>query len=65
MSKKVKIIGVVVYFIFGLYFINYAFNFVVFPEFIANLDKWIILVGGILIFIGGVNYLRVGKKLVY
>ncbi len=48
--------------VFGLYFINFAFNFVTLPEVINNINKWIILVGGVLIIIGGVNALRVKEK---
>ena len=62
---KEKIIGMIVYFIFGLYFINHTFTFVEFPEFILKIDKWLILIGGILIIMGGINYVRTGKKLKY
>ena len=44
--------------IFGLYFINFAFEFVTLPNFIINMNKWIILGGGVLIIIGGMNSLR-------
>ena len=49
--------------LFGLYFINSTFSFISLPEFILNIDKWIIFVGGILIILGAFNYLRTGKKL--
>ena len=62
---KAKIIGRMVYFIFGLYFINHTFTFVEFPEFILKIDKWLILIGGVLIITGGINYVRAGKKLKY
>ena len=48
----------ILYLIFGLYFINYAFNFVQIPSAIASFDKWIIFAGGILIIIGAINHLR-------
>ncbi len=53
-----------VYLIFGLYFINSTFGFITFPEFVfdIDIDKWIIFGGGILIILGGLNYLRAGKK---
>ena len=59
---KGAIIGFIVYVVFGLYFINSTFNFISLPEFILNIDKWIVLVGGVLIVAGGINYLRAGKK---
>ena len=52
-----------VYLVFGLYFINSTFSFILLPEFVLNIDKWIIFVGGILIILGAFNYLRTGKKL--
>lgn len=51
------------YLIFGLYFINLTFSFVSIPEVITNFEKWIILVGGILILIGGINHFRANKKI--
>ncbi len=67
MTRKIKrkIIGLIVYSVFGLYFINYAFDFITMPEFISNIDKWIIFVGGLLIITGGINYIRTGKKITY
>jgi len=59
--KKEAFIGFLVYLIFGLYFLNYSLGFVVLPEFISKIDKWIILIGGILIIIGAINYLRLSK----
>ena len=59
---KGGLIGFLVYLIFGLYFINSAFNFIILPEFVSSVDKWILLIGGILIVVGGINYLRASKK---
>ena len=59
---KGGLIGFSVYLIFGLYFINSAFNFITLPEFVFSVDKWIIFIGGILIVVGGINYLRASKK---
>ncbi len=50
------------YLVFGLYFILSSFNFITIPEIILKFDKWIILVGGVLILIGGINYFRARKK---
>jgi len=44
--------------IVGLYFINAGFNFIVLPEFFLSLDKWINIVGGILLIIGGYFSMR-------
>jgi len=59
--KKGAFIGFLVYLVFGLYFLNYSLGFVVFPEFMFKIDKWIILIGGILIIVGAINYLRLSK----
>ena len=53
------------YLVFGLYFINSAFSFIIMPDIILKIDNWITLVGGILILVGGINYFRARKKLVY
>lgn len=62
MIKGGAIIVFLLYLVFGLYFITSAFNFFTMPEIILKFDKWIILVGGVLILIGGVNYFRARKK---
>ena len=59
--KKGAFIGFLVYLIFGLYFLNYSLGFIVLPEFLSKIDKWIILIGAILIIIGAINYLRLSK----
>ncbi|MCK5624494.1 hypothetical protein KAI04_01500 [Candidatus Pacearchaeota archaeon] len=59
--KKGAFIGFLVYLVFGLYFLNLSLGFIIFPEFITQLDKWIILVGAILIILGAINYFRVSK----
>jgi len=59
--KKEAFIGFLVYLLFGLYFLNYALGFIVLPAFLSKIDKWIILIGAILIIIGAINYLRLSK----
>ena len=59
---KIKFIIFLVYLVFGLYFINTGLSFITLPEFFTSFDKWIILIGGVLIIIGSFNYLRTGKK---
>jgi len=61
MKKKGAFIYFLVYLIFGLYFINSAFNFIVLPGFFTKIDNWITLIGGILIIIGAINYFRISK----
>ena len=63
--RKKGVIGLVIYVIFGLYFINSGLSLITLPEFFNNIDRWIILAGGILILFGGINYLRAGKKSYY
>lgn len=58
----VKLIIFLVYIMLGLYFVNSAFGVVTLPRFVDIIDKWILLIGGILILLGGINYLRAGKK---
>ena len=59
--KKGAFMGFLVYFIFGLYFFNLSLGFIVLPEILSKIDKWIILIGAILIIIGAINYLRLSK----
>jgi len=51
----------IIYLVFGAYFINYAFKFVAIPTQVISVEKWIILAGGILIIIGAINLLRLGR----
>jgi len=62
MANKSNKMFFVIYLIFGLYFINSTFSFIPLPEFVLNIDKWIIFAGGILIIFGGINYLRANRK---
>lgn len=59
--KKGAFVGFLIYLIFGLYFLNSALNFVVLPEVLSKIDKWLVLIGAILIIIGAINYLRVSN----
>ena len=60
-SGTVSKILFVVYLIIAIYLANMSLNFVAIPEFITNLDNWIILVAGILVLLGGINHLRLRK----
>ena len=59
--KKGAFIGFLVYLVFGLYFLNLSLGFIVLPEILTKIDKWIILIGAVLIIIGAINYLRVSN----
>ncbi len=59
---KIGVIGFLLYLVVGLYFINFPFNYIEIPEYITQFNNWIIFVGGILVIIGGINYLRAGSK---
>ena len=59
--RKVGVIIFLIYLVIGLYFINSVFNFYEIPEAISKFDEWIDLIGGILIILGGLNYLRLGR----
>ena len=61
-KKGANIFIFLLFLIFGLYFINSTFNFITLPEFILDIDKWIIFSGGILIILGGFNYFKAGKR---
>ncbi len=54
-----KYLVFLVYFVFGLYFVNYPFNYFEFPELILVYNSWIIFLGGILILIASFNFLKV------
>lgn len=58
-------IGFFVYLIFGLYLINSSFNFITMPAFIQSIEGWLILISGVLVLIGGINYLRASKRKYY
>lgn len=51
----------ILYLVFGAYFINYALNFFPVPAAVNPFNKWIILAGGILIIIGAINHLRLSR----
>ena len=51
----------VLYLVIGAYFLNFGLNFIKLPEIAANINRWIIFAGVILLIIGGVNYLRANR----
>jgi hypothetical protein len=61
MGKEGDTIWFVIYLVVGGYFINRAITYIVVPKIITEFDKWIFLLGGILIIIGGISHLRLGS----
>jgi cytochrome c biogenesis protein CcdA len=57
-----SIIVFILHVVIGLYLLNITFSFIAIPELITKIDKWVIFIGGILVIIGGINFLRVSKK---
>lgn len=56
----------ILYFVLGIYFLNAPFNFIKFPEFIFKVaNPWIVFIGGILLLVGGFNYLRIRRRYTY
>ncbi|MEK6945934.1 MAG: hypothetical protein AABW63_04035 [Nanoarchaeota archaeon] len=51
----------VLFLLFGLYFLNYGFGFIALPKGMEVVNKWIIGIGGVLILLGGINYLRASR----
>ncbi|MEK6819836.1 MAG: hypothetical protein AABY03_01395 [Nanoarchaeota archaeon] len=47
-----------VYLVFGLYFVNYHFNYFDVPELMTTYSSWIIFLGGILILIASMKFLK-------
>lgn len=58
---KFGLLGFIVYLILGLYFLNKFFNLISLSMFIS-IEKWIFLVGGILLIVGGIHFLKLKKK---
>jgi hypothetical protein len=60
MTRGSRLIFFLLYVIFGLYFINSGLNFwpaLTFP----SIEKWIQVVAGALILLGGINYYRASR----
>ena len=60
--KSSCVIIFLLYLVVGLYFINFPFDYVEIPDYVAGFNDWIIFVGGILVIFGGLNYLRAAHK---
>lgn len=51
----------ILYVVFALYLINKAINFISLPASFASIDKWISLVAGIFLILGGINSMRIKR----
>lgn len=60
MGKEFDTIFFVIYLLVGGYFINMGISYMTIPKIVTSYDKWIMLIGGILIVLGGVSHLRLG-----
>ncbi|GBE19906.1 MAG TPA: hypothetical protein ENG87_02935 [Candidatus Pacearchaeota archaeon] len=58
MKRGFAVTGFLLYLIVALYQINFALGLINMPNFIVSIEKWIILLGAILIIMGGIKYLR-------
>lgn len=66
MEKGTTFAFFLVFLVVGLYFINSTLNFIKIPSSIApsieQIDKWISLIGGFLLVIGGFYFLKAAKR---
>ena len=58
---KAGIIIFSIHLVIGLYLLNLVFNFYKIPEVISQFNEFITLIGGVLILLGGIRYLRFGR----
>ncbi len=50
------------YVLFGIYLLNLPLGFFDIPGNLEEYEEWIFLISGILLFIGGINFLRIGLR---
>lgn len=56
-----KVVWFIIYLIFALYFVNSGLSLVTMPAAIQSIHNWIVLIGGVLILIGGINHYRASR----
>jgi len=56
-----RLLVLLLYLIFGFYFLIFPFGIFELTESLSNLEPWIIFIGGFLILFGGINYFRAGR----
>jgi hypothetical protein len=52
----------IVYTLFALYLLNMGLDFIKMPGFLLKIEQWIILISGILLFLGGLRFLGFGRR---
>lgn len=61
MRTRGTVLGFVVYLIFGLYFLNSGLGFYQIPESFLTIHKWLSVVAGALLVVGGINFFRASR----
>jgi cytochrome c biogenesis protein CcdA len=59
--KSGGMIWFLIFLILALYFVNMSLGFIQMPKFMLKIERWLILVGGILLFFAGFNFLKVRR----
>lgn len=64
-----KLVLFLIHLIVGLYILNYGFSFIKLPDFFTTagggiVNKIIFFIGGILVILGGINWMRANRRLV-
>ncbi len=54
-----KLLFFILYLVVGAYLINIAFKFYTIPEAITSIEIYIIGFAGLLVILGGINYMRI------
>ena len=60
--EKFGVMVFIVYLVMGFYLINFALNIIPIPDIVQGINKWIVLIGGILVIFGGISYLRASTR---
>ena len=60
--REWKFLTFLLYVFLGAYFVNFAIGFYELPDFFSQIQNWLFLIGGVLIFIGGISILMGRKK---
>ncbi|MFW6225724.1 MAG: hypothetical protein ACOC3V_02040 [bacterium] len=61
-KKILRLFLFLFYILIGVYIANISEEFFIVPEFIYDFNSIILFIGGILLIIGGINYLRISKN---
>lgn len=61
MKREWKFFWFLIYVVVGAYLVNSQIEFLEIPEFVVNLESWIIIFAGILLLFAAVNIFRIHK----